>query len=51
MRQLFVRTYGAAEADRWVERWRLFFIACSELFAYRAGSEWFVSHYRWERRR
>lgn len=41
--------YGR-EGVRWFHRWRLFFIACSELFAYRGGTEWFVAHYRWERR-
>jgi len=38
------QTYGA-EADRWFHRWRLFFLACEELFGYSGGSEWLVAHY------
>lgn len=42
--------YGAADAKRWRERWRVFFMACAEMFGCRAGQEWIVSHYRFARR-
>ena len=38
-------TYGKADAGRWFMRWRIFFMACEELFQFRGGREWFVSHY------
>ena len=41
--------YGPAEATRWWNRWRVFFMACAELWGFRGGREWFVSHYRFER--
>lgn len=41
--------YGDADAQRWFQRWRMFFMACAELFGYRGGTEWFVAHYRFAR--
>jgi cyclopropane-fatty-acyl-phospholipid synthase len=42
---MLASVYGAADARRWLNRWRMFFLAVSELFGYADGDEWFVSHY------
>ena len=44
--RILARAYGEANATRWYHRWRVFFLACEELFGYGGGSEWFVGHYR-----
>lgn len=41
---LFAATRGRKDAARQLQRWRMFFMACAELFAYGEGNEWFVSH-------
>ncbi len=47
---ILAQTYGAADAERWCVRWRLFFLAVAELFAWGEGQEWWVGHYLFERR-
>ena len=47
---LFSQTYGDDQAVKWWVYWRIFFMACAELFGFREGEEWFVSHYLLQRR-
>jgi cyclopropane-fatty-acyl-phospholipid synthase len=44
------QAYGREDARRWLMRWRVFFLAVSEMFAYGRGEEWFVAHYLLARR-
>ena len=45
IRSVFNNTYGKKQARIWQQRWRIFFMACAELFGYSKGNEWRVAHY------
>jgi cyclopropane-fatty-acyl-phospholipid synthase len=47
--ELFARVYGPAQAVKWRVYWRVFYMSCAELWGYRGGEEWLVSHYLFER--
>ena len=47
--RVIAATYGEQQARRWWVYWRVFFMSCAELFGYRGGEEWLVSHYLFER--
>ncbi len=46
---ILANTYGADSVVKWRMRWRIFYMACAELFGYKQGQEWWVSHYLFER--
>jgi cyclopropane-fatty-acyl-phospholipid synthase len=45
IRPLLAATYGEHDSTRWWVYWRVFYMACAELWGYRNGEEWLVSHY------
>lgn len=47
---ILAATYGTREVGRWRARWRAFLMSCAEMFGYRDGREWGVSHYSFARR-
>jgi len=46
---LLESTYGKHQAKLWWYRWRIFFLACSELFGYDHGKVWPIGHYRFRK--
>ena len=53
--KIFKDSYGVArwnsraEALKWFVYWRVFFMACAELWAWNNGNEWLVSHYLFQK--
>lgn len=45
VRDILSTAYGPDLEDRWWMRWRIFFMACAELFAFESGKQWYVGHY------
>ena len=43
------QAYGEAGAALWFQRWRMFWMACAEMFGLHGGQEWGVGHYRFVR--
>ncbi len=46
---LFAQTYGPDQATKWWAYWRVFYMSCAELWGYRRGQEWLVSHYLFQK--
>ena len=46
---IFASTYGKANATRFHAYWRTFFMSVAEVWGWRGGSEWGVSHYLFAR--
>jgi cyclopropane-fatty-acyl-phospholipid synthase len=47
--ETFKQCYGADQATIWFQRWRMFYMACAELFGMQEGKEWLVGHYRFSK--
>ncbi len=49
IRPILAATYGEKDAAKWRAYWRVFYMACAELWGFRDGREWIVSHYRFRK--
>jgi cyclopropane-fatty-acyl-phospholipid synthase len=47
--EVMKRVYGEQQAVRWWVYWRIFFMACAELWGFDNGNEWMVSHYLFQK--
>ena len=48
VRSVMAEAYGD-EGAVWQQRWRIFFMACEELFGYDGGRQWLVGHFRFRK--
>ena len=49
VKRVLANELSPPEVARQIQRWRMFFMACAELFGYRNGQEWYVGHYLFRR--
>jgi cyclopropane-fatty-acyl-phospholipid synthase len=47
--QIMEKVYGKKDALKWWSYWRIFFMSCAELWGYKGGKEWMVSHYLFQK--
>ena len=45
----FSKDTSSRSARRYLQRWRMFFMSCAEMFRYSDGKEWYVAHYLFEK--
>jgi cyclopropane-fatty-acyl-phospholipid synthase len=49
VRPVLAEAYGAHNESKWWSYWRIFYMACAELWGYHNGEEWLVSHYLFQK--
>ena len=50
LQPVLAEAYGVGKEYEWYVNWRLFFLACAELWGLDHGNEWIVSLYLFEKR-